>query len=298
MPHPPERPRTRPRLRRACLVAVLVAALALAGCAGERSQDEEGAGSPTDRPTDSGAPATETAAEAWDDQEDVAEQCLSDTPASATIRPATLRGAGMDLRAAALLPPRPSGAAVVMLPQAGSPGLCGWLPYAATLTARGIVTLSMDPCGSGASACDDDRAAAIADQVDLAAGWLRREAGARTVVVLGASMGGSLAVRATAQGAAVDAWVDLSGPSAWDGVHLLGLAPRLTSPGLVARARRDGASSEFRAARELAARAGARFLALRDGHGWDLVLTLEGDQTATGRVVADFIAAARPGTRS
>ncbi|MCD4526662.1 alpha/beta hydrolase [Nocardioides sp. cx-173] len=293
MPHPPERPRTRPRLRRACLVAVLVAALGLAGCAGEESQDE-GAGSPTDR----GAPPTETTAEAWDDQEDVAEQCLSDTPAAATIRPATLRGPGMDLRAAAVLPPRSSGAAVVMLPQAGSPGLCGWLPYAATLTARGIASLSIDPCGSGASACDDDRAAAVADQVDLAARWLRREAGARTVVVLGASMGGSLAVRATAQGAAVDAWVDLSGPSAWDGVHLLGLAPRLTTPGLVARARRDGASSEFRAARELAARAGARFLALRDGHGWDLVLTLEGAQTTTGRVVADFIATTRPGSRS
>ncbi|WP_122816070.1 alpha/beta hydrolase [Nocardioides pantholopis] len=270
---------------RGLVALVLAAALALAGLACEDT------GESAARPAVE--PVQPEESPSWEHPDDVAERCVSDAPADVELRPLTLRGPGLDLRAAAVLPGSPARAAVVLLPQTGAHGLCGWLPYAAALSSRGIAAVSLDLCEGGESRCDAGRSSAVADQVDLAGQWLRREAGASTVVVVGASMGGSQAVRATAQGAAVDAWVDLSGPSAWDGTRLLDVAGRLRQPGLVVHARSDGAASEFRAARTLAERAGAQFLGLPGGHGWELVLTLDGTETRTGRAVAEFVLGAR-----
>jgi pimeloyl-ACP methyl ester carboxylesterase len=183
----------------------------------------------------------------------------------------------------------PSGGAstgVVMLPQIGAAGLCGWLRFAERIVDRGAALVAVDPCGYGGSTCAGD--VPIAHQVDAAAELLRGEHGVERVVLVGASMGGSQTVRAEAQGATIDAWVDLSGPSAWEGESLLDLVERVRHPGLVVYARRDG-RLEYERARLLARRTGARFLGVAGGHGWDLVLTSAGRTTRVGAEVLGFV---------
>lgn len=242
---------------------------------------------------DPGGPATSGAAEtvAWSGPADVADRCLSRTPPGDVAAPVTVEAAGTRLVAAEVAPDAVARVGAIMLPQIGESGLCGWLPFAAQLSGRGVHSLAVDPCGFGESACDG--APTIGEQVDLAADWLRQTAGVEQVVLLGASMGGSLTVLAVQDGASVDAWVSLSGPSAWEGRTLLDGAGRMPAEGLVVRARNDGAAMEFAAARDLARAAAARFVAAPEGHGWDLLTTLSMRRlTRVGERVADFVVAA------
>ncbi|WP_134740214.1 alpha/beta hydrolase [Nocardioides sp. 503] len=215
------------------------------------------------------------------------ERCGDRLPRDAEVAAVELAAAGGHLVAAAVTSPaHPSRTGVVLLPQIGSPGLCGWLPYAAELARRGAVALAVDPCGYGESDCPSD--VAIAEQVTLAADHVRKTAGVTRVVVVGASMGGAQAVRAVAGGAEVDAWVDISGPSAWEGEWLLDLADRVRLPGMVVRAPDDGSSDELDRAVALARRVDATFVRAPSGHGWELVLDPSGRMTGIGRRVAAF----------
>ena len=220
---------------------------------------------------------------------DIADRCLSATPRGRDIEGVTLTGDDMALRGALLRPQHPSGTAVVMLPQIGPAGLCGWLKYAAHLTDEGITALAIDPCGYGDSVCPDALAPVVDQQVELATAHLEQTMQPDRVVLVGASMGGSQTVRAVAQGAAVDAWVDVSGPSAWDGDVLLDLAAQVDRPGMIVYARSDG-ERLFREARRLATATGATFVEAPGGHGWDLLLRLGGTVTPVGHRVAAFIA--------
>jgi pimeloyl-ACP methyl ester carboxylesterase len=257
---------------------LLVVALGLAGCTGGGEPGGGPAGDVT------GAADGSTVA----GPKDIPDRCLSATPEGRDIEGVTITGGAMRLRGALLRAAEPSGTAVVLLPQIGGAGLCGWLPYAALLTDRGVTALSIDPCGYGDSDCPRRLNPAIDAQVRLAMRYLADTVHPDRVVLAGASMGGSQTVRAVAHGVEVDAWVDVSGPGAWDGEVLLDLADRVPETGLVVFARSDGAAL-FRDARRLARRTGAEFLRSPPGHGWELLLTLRGRMTPVGERVAAFV---------
>lgn len=247
----------------------------LAGCGG--AGDQTASGGPAPGTTEPSGPRA------------IADRCLSATPKGREIEGVTLTGDDMSLRGALLRPADPSVTAVVMLPQIGPAGLCGWLKYAAHLTDLGITALAIDPCGYGESTCPEALAPVVDKQVDLAIAHLDKTVHPDRVVLMGASMGGSQTVRAVARGVDVDAWVDVSGPSAWDGDVLLDLAPQVEPPGMIVYARSDG-DRLFREAQQLADATGATFVEGPGGHGWDLLLTLGGKVTRVGDRVAAFIA--------
>jgi pimeloyl-ACP methyl ester carboxylesterase len=212
----------------------------------------------------------------------VEERCDSGVPDDATVSTTLLDGGDeLSLLAATFQAPdgvEESGTVLVLLHQSGTFGLCGWGRFAAAAAATGVRSVAVDMCGFGGSECAEGAAAPPADQVDLAAAHARDELGAEHVVLVGSSMGGSQAVVAVAGGAEVDAWVDLSGPSVWEGATLADLAPEVKAaalPGLVVHAPDDG-PEEFAAARALAQATGAEFREGESGHGYELLLTSMG----------------------
>jgi alpha-beta hydrolase superfamily lysophospholipase len=84
---------------------------------------------------------------------------------------------------------------VVLVPEAGSAGKCGWWPYAAYLAQRGFHVLAFDHRCQGSSDCPAGGAARDPGQEllpDIAAAVRTlRGAGASKIALLGASQGGS-----------------------------------------------------------------------------------------------------------
>jgi pimeloyl-ACP methyl ester carboxylesterase len=143
--------------------------------------------------------------------------------------------------------------------------------------------LLVNPCGYGESECTREEDADPLHEVAAALEVARGDLGAERVVLLGTSMGGALTVIAVAAGADVDAWADVSGPSAWDGVELAELGPRLRRDGVVVMAPSDGREA-FTSAKALAEAAGVPFVPGRSGHGWELLVDpVEGTMTRIGR---------------
>jgi pimeloyl-ACP methyl ester carboxylesterase len=100
--------------------------------------------------------------------------------------------------------------AAVLLHQGDGNGLCGFLFYADFLAKRGIKVALLDFCDYGQSSClgkpiAEDRSAQVKVITDAA-----RADGARRVALVGASLGGAVAVTA-ARTTKPDAIVDLSG---------------------------------------------------------------------------------------
>src|SRR5690348_13315667 len=151
----------------------------------------------------------------------------------------------------AVIGPEQPSTVMVLLHQVTG-GACGWGRFATVAAERGVTSVLADLCGYGASDCSERADRDIVGQVRLLTDYARSLGGDRLVLV-GASMGGSQTVRAVAGGVDVDTWVDVSGPSSWDGVNLLGLADRMPAGGLVVYARSDGAAL-YSAAQRLAER--------------------------------------------
>ena len=105
---------------------------------------------------------------------------------------------------------------VVLLHQTAASGFCGWATYGEWLADKGVNVVMLDVCGYGRSLCDDtlsdDWTAQLKAGVDFA-----RTRGATKVTVVGASLGGVLAM-GVGQKAGADAIVNLSGPGTWKGV--------------------------------------------------------------------------------
>src|SRR4051794_9186556 len=74
---------------------------------------------------------------------------------------------------------------------------CGWMTYAGYLAAHGVASLAFDLRCFGQSGCPAGRGHAITD-VQAAIAELKRR-GAKTVAVVGASMGGAIAIVAGAE---------------------------------------------------------------------------------------------------
>jgi pimeloyl-ACP methyl ester carboxylesterase len=173
---------------------------------------------------------------------------------------------------------------------------CGWLPYAGYLASRGIHTLALDLRCFGHSACPDGRGHTL-DDVRAAVEELKRR-GAQSVALIGASMGGAIALTAAAA-LHPSAVVSLSGEKTLAGLtpgiddDASAAASRIRSPALLAVAAGDQyvTVAETRQMARRVHSSATRVIALpaRAGHGWDL---LAGDSTVwspTARTVAAFI---------
>jgi pimeloyl-ACP methyl ester carboxylesterase len=174
---------------------------------------------------------------------------------------------------------------------------CGWLPYAGYLSRHGVRVLLFDLRCFGDSPCPDGGRGHATTDVAAAMAELRRR-GARRVALVGASMGGAIAVVAAARlhPAAV---VDLSGERDTTGLtpgidaDAGSAAHGVTAPALfaVARADRYVPVADMRVVARRARSATKRLIVLpaAAGHGWDLLFGTETTWSPLAATVAAFI---------
>jgi dienelactone hydrolase len=179
----------------------------------------------------------------------------------------------------------------VLIHQTDGDGLCGFWPYAVRLVEHyGVRSVLFDLCRYGQAQCRPGR---FADSqrmpVALAVRWARSLGGTR-VVLVGASMGGALAL-ASATPTHADAVVDLSGPPDWTDPDAAAVAPHLVVPTLVASSPGDTDTNfaELRAAFNRVAAKSRKFAVGNGPHGWDLLADYT-TQTPTWHPLADTVA--------
>lgn len=155
----------------------------------------------------------------------------------------------------------------VFLHQTDGGALCGWWTYGAHVAGRGVHVLLLDLCGYGRSVCTKPLSNDQVGQASAAVAFARRH-GARRVTVVGASMGGAVALP-TARTSRADAVVDLSGPPDWSGANLDRDVGGLTMPTLLAASPDDPSTvSAFREAiRDVPAKV-KRLEVVTGGHGY------------------------------
>jgi hypothetical protein len=160
---------------RATFAIMLAAALALseAGCGGS------GAG-----------PGTGSVASGARPPGSVTEVC---GPPNASGRLTTIRAAD-GVRLAAI--EAGSGVrGVVLIPELGTAGMCGWWDYAAYLAARGFRVVLFDHRCTGESSCPSSGTAPAGLTSDIQGAVIRlRQQGATAIALLGASQGGAEAL--------------------------------------------------------------------------------------------------------
>ncbi|GAA1992384.1 hypothetical protein GCM10009738_86440 [Kitasatospora viridis] len=197
-----------------------------------------------------------------------AARCGSPTgPAARALRLRTADGVGL---AAIEAGGGPRG--VVLVPESGVSGGCGWWPYAAELVGHGFRVLLFDARCQGSSDCPASPGDGIADTA-AAVDQLRRD-GADRLAVLGASAGASAALAYAAHAApGVRAVAALS---ADDFAQAGAAAPAVRLPVLMAVAADDPYAS-VDATRQLFAALGTPavdrtlvVLPAGAGHGWEL----------------------------
>jgi len=249
---------------------VTVSVLTLASCSAPGDQADE--------PT---APASAEA------EQGTLSRCVSDVAVGTEVTETVLEVAeGVELPAVVF---GSGDVALILLHQTNGDGLCGWVPFAARAAEQGFTALAFDMCGYGGSICPPDWSERSPDQVRVAVDIARREFGAQRVALVGASLGGARSVYSMAADVSADAWVNVSGPPAYDGLVVADEAGKVTAPGLVVYDPSDG-EAEFAAARVTARRAGAEFVRGTGGHGYDILFDPDGTLTRIGRRVLAFAA--------
>jgi len=206
------------------MIMLITGVLALTGCGGSAPSASRS------------APVSDTSAQ-WPSLPPVVstEQfCTVKVPAGITQR-ALQAPDGVSLNSAWL----GSGKTVaVLLHQGDGDGLCGFLFYAGFLAKQGIRVALLDLCNNGQSYCvnrqiADDPAAQVKLIVDAA-----RAEGAQRIVLVGASLGASVAVTAAAV-TKPDAIVILSSSAQEEHSDITKDAPNVTMPALFAFSRAD-----------------------------------------------------------
>ncbi|MEV0787802.1 alpha/beta fold hydrolase [Kribbella sp. NPDC050459] len=221
---------------------------------------------PTQTPTPTPTPTPSTTTEA---------DCGQAAPAGVTVRESMLAATdGVRLNSVSL-GSGPRG--VVMLHQTDN-GICGWFEYGGILAQQGFHVFLFDRRCDGKSTCPGgDKGSRHVADVQTAVAELRRQ-GARKVAVVGASLGGSVAIGACAA-VKVDGCVALS-PALFefplgDGLTAQKAIGRVGVPLLVADAPDDRSSplAQVRALLQQARPGVVQFVALpaAAGHGWDTV---------------------------
>jgi pimeloyl-ACP methyl ester carboxylesterase len=173
---------------------------------------------------------------------------------------------------------------------------CGWWPYARYLSRHGIHALLFDLRCFGDSACPSGRGHATTD-VAAAMETLRRRGG-RHIALVGASMGGAIAVVAAAR-LHPGTVVDLSGERDTAGLtpgidaNAGAAAAGMTAPALFVVARRDRyvSASDMRAVARRTRSPIKRVIVLGSsaGHGWDMLLGTTREWSPLAATVAAFI---------
>jgi pimeloyl-ACP methyl ester carboxylesterase len=258
-------------LRSGALLALLAT---IAGCGG----DGDSAAREAAPPTTAAAPATTATS-----------NCGADASAHA-IRFRTSDGLSL---AGAVVGSGPVGAVLI---HEFPLDYCGWWPYARYLSHRGVQALAFDLRCFGSSPCPNGRGHAVTD-VAAAVAELRRR-GVRRVALVGASMGGSIAVVAAAQlhPAAV---VDLSGERNTTGLtpgidaNAGAAARRVTAPSLFAVAHGDRyvTVADMRAVAGRVRSPTSRVIVLpaAAGHGWAMLAGTTTEWSRLAATVAAFI---------
>lgn len=165
------------------------------------------------------------------------------------------------------------GSTAVVLAHQGRSNLCGELPYAKTLLARGLRIVAFDFRGNGHSELPAKNSLALGR--DLAAAVSRaHQRGAKNVFLIGASMGGAAVVQNGAS-LRVDGLVSLSGTRLWPGFGINKPGPgALRAPFLYLGSRRDG-RAPLQEARTVFRSVGSKdkreVLYPGSLHGWELI---------------------------
>jgi dienelactone hydrolase len=180
--------------------------------------------------------------------------------------------------------------AAVLLHQGDGNGLCGFLFYADFLAKRGIKVALLDFCDYGQSSClgkpiAEDRSAQVKVITDAA-----RADGARRVALVGASLGGAVAVTA-ARTTKPDAIVDLSGGAKEEQSDIEADAEYVTMPAMFAFSHSDQADlAAVRAELKSMPTKRKVFLTYDDGHGYTLLSDLtSGEFTSLATRVANWV---------
>jgi pimeloyl-ACP methyl ester carboxylesterase len=163
------------------------------------------------------------------------------TPTAGCVRPSD-RATNVSFRAAGGVTLKGSvlgrGSTGVVLAHTTGADRCQWLPFARELAKKGYRALVFDMRGYGASTGITNTDPQL--DVIAAAGELRSR-GAKKIVLIGASMGGTGAVSAApAIRPAVSGVVELSAPTGFGGANALSAVKRLKLPALFVAGRDDG----------------------------------------------------------
>jgi pimeloyl-ACP methyl ester carboxylesterase len=192
---------------------------------------------------------------------------------------------------------------VVLIPELGATGKCGWWDYAAYLAARGFRVVLFDHRCTGESSCPPTGTAPTGLTSDIQGAVIRlRQRGATAIALLGASQGGAEAlITATlpqrgVTGVAALSADELSTSLAADPypATALAAAARLRLPVLFAVAEGDPYVS-VQQTRQLYKEAGSPrkqlvILGPDQGHGWDLVTAQpDGSRPVFGRMLLAFL---------
>lgn len=182
-------------LRRTAVLAATGAVLLAGGC----GADGEGPG-----------PAAASPAERYG--------CLTgDQAAKGSVR---IRGSLSDIDAYYRDSDTGGARTAVVLAHQNEGSLCDWMPYLDAFTKSGYAVLPFNSNGD------------VADGIETAEGWLKKEKGVAKVVLVGASKGGtgSLVAGAVPGPLPVAAVVSLSGPESFGGDNAATAVKRLTVP--------------------------------------------------------------------
>lgn len=195
---------------------------------------------------------------------------------------------------------------VVLVHESGPQGLCGWWPYAVELSQHHPHVLLFNMRCYAPSSCPSSGRSTYKSVADVAAAISAlRQQGANTVALVGASLGGSVALVSATRLPHVQALVDLSGdelsnPIGGDGAPTTAAAAarHLSVRSLFAVARNDPYVSvgEVRSLLRHAPAKGKTLLVERAsaGHGWAMLAGVSGwSQLAT--TVESFLERNLPG---
>jgi pimeloyl-ACP methyl ester carboxylesterase len=177
------------------------------------------------------------------------------------------------------------GATAVIFAHERRGGACDWIPYARRLARLGYLTIAFDFRGYGAS----QRSTKSRYPADvIAAAKLSRSLGAKKVVLVGASMGGTSVLIAGANGRpAVDGVVAVSAPSVYGDMNAVTAVPKLGMPVLYLAGDKDDGFADDSRTLYAATGSNAKMLEIVDSSSHGVRLALEpGPRSLIERFIA------------